>query len=68
MGGETLSMKTVDFLQALTYQGRNAISKIQNTHLFPTLSNEQNLSSLYTSYKGMKFQYEEPRPDNSLMK
>jgi hypothetical protein len=77
IGDETLSMKTVDFLQALAYHGKNAIQKIQNTHLYMYTEGDANLTdkrslnlpqtdnlNKYTVYKGPKFYHEEPMPEN----
>lgn len=67
MGGEALSMKTVDFLQSLTDNGKNAIEKIQNTHLFPDVVIDVKSSSKFLNYKGLNFQHEDPLPEISLM-
>lgn len=79
MGDETLSMKTVDFLQALAYHGKNAIQKIQNTHLYTQIGNDANptderclnLGSIsplnpykYNIYRGPTFHHQEPMPEN----
>ena len=64
MGGEALSMKTVEFMQHLSDSGKNAIEKIQNTHLY---REEENNSKLM-AYKAIAFEHEDPLPENSLMK
>lgn len=64
MGGEALSMKTVDFLQALTDHGKNAIEKVQNTHLYEGHDDVSN----YMVYNGISFEHEDPLPENTLMK
>jgi len=66
-GREELTMKTVDFLQALTDQGRNAIHNVQNAHLYSNSKHEPDLQNMYTIYKGLTFQHEDPLPEYSLM-
>ena len=64
--GQSLSMKTVDFLQTLTDQGRFSIERIQNAHLYPIINSSSDINN-YISYKGLNFDFEELRPEVTLM-
>ena len=67
-GNEELTMKTIEFLQALTDQGRKAISQIQNAHLYLSNSQEsKDFGNKYMSYKGPVFQNSEPLLELGLM-
>ena len=67
-GREELSMRTVDFLQALTDNGKKAIGSVQNAHLYPSQNKDsRTLSDKYIIYKGVPFQHEEPLPELGLL-
>lgn len=51
-GREEMSMKTVDFLQNLTNQGRKAISTVQNAHLYLNSDKTQTVDEKYMAYRG----------------
>ena len=63
---DSLSMKTLELLQALADQGKYSIENIQNTHLYPT-SYSSSWTDHFIAYKGLNFEFEELRSEISLM-
>mmetsp|Transcript_13007 Transcript_13007/g.14974 ORF Transcript_13007/g.14974 Transcript_13007/m.14974 type:complete len:355 (+) Transcript_13007:322-1386(+) len=66
MGGEALTMKAVDFLQALTDQSKYTINRLECAH--PSINSPEEPTTADLCYKGINFQFEEPHPENLLMR
>ena len=67
MGGEALSMKTIQFLHTLSEHGKHAIEHNQNALLYLQEYEEEAKGENYKVYEGLPFNYEDPMPENSLI-